>query len=89
MESKLCIYFCSSLIPEVSHLLRNGNYPDVTLKGYPANCSSGYASNEMILEMVGKRLNEFSKIMVFSNSEKEHPVTRSAMMARRTKPALL
>jgi PAS domain S-box-containing protein len=68
MEPKLCIYFCSSLLPEVSHLLQDGNYPDVTLKGYPANCSSGYVSNEMVLEMVAKNLNSFSKIIVVTSA---------------------
>jgi hypothetical protein len=55
-------------LPEVSHLLQDGNYPDVTLKGYPANCSSGYVSNEMVLEMVAKNLNSFSKIIVVTSA---------------------
>jgi len=68
MESKLCIYFCSTLLPEVSHLIQKGNYPDVTLKGYPAHCTTGYVSNEMVLDMVSKNLNSFSKIIVVTSA---------------------
>lgn len=68
MEPKLCIYFCSSLLPEVNHLLQNGNYPDVTLKGYSAHCTSGYISNEMVLEMVAMNLDSFSKIIVVTSA---------------------
>lgn len=68
MESKLCIYFCSTLLPEVSHLIQKGNYPDVTLKGYPAHCTTGYVSNEMVLDMVSKNLNSFSKMIVVTSA---------------------
>ncbi len=68
MENKLCIIFCNSLLPEVSHLLHNGNYPDVTLKGFPLSCTSGFVSNEWILDMVSKDINDFSKIIVITSS---------------------
>jgi PAS domain S-box-containing protein len=68
MESKLCIYFCSTLLPEVSHLIQKGNYPDVTLKGYPAHCTTGYVSSEMVLDMVENNLNSFSKMIVVTSA---------------------
>lgn len=68
MESKLCIYFCSSLLPEVSHLLKELDYPDVSLKGYPANCTKGFLNADSILDMIGSNLDEFSKIIVFAGA---------------------
>ncbi|MFA9390395.1 MAG: ATP-binding protein [Prolixibacteraceae bacterium] len=65
MEAKLCIYICNSLVPEVSHLLRMGSYPDVTLKSFPAVCVGKALNNERIMAMVADQIEHFSKILVF------------------------
>jgi hypothetical protein len=64
METKLCIYICNSLVPEVNHLLHNGNYPDVSVKSFPAICAGGALTDELILDMVAHNIDQFSKIIV-------------------------
>jgi PAS domain S-box-containing protein len=64
MEAKLCIYTCNSLVPEISHLLLSENYPDVTIKSFPAICVGSWLSNEKITEMVANDIDQFSKIII-------------------------
>ncbi len=68
MEAKLCIYICNSLVPEVSHLLQTGNYPDVVVKSFPAICMGVPLNKNGILEMVRDDLSRYSKIIVIVSS---------------------
>lgn len=65
MEAKLCIYVCNSMIPEVSKILKSGNFPDVSLHSFPAVCNGNAMNNNRIIEMVNSNTNQFSKIIIF------------------------
>ena len=64
MKEKLCIFICNSLVPEVSHLLQSGDYPDVELKSFPINCSAKPLDDEGILKLVGNHTDQYDKIIV-------------------------
>jgi len=64
MEHKLCLFFCHSLLPEVSQVIRNGNYPDVSLKGFRGNCAGGCIQPEKAFEQVLNFVDEYDKIIV-------------------------
>jgi hypothetical protein len=40
MKKRLQLYVCQSYLPEVNQILSSGDYPDIKLLGYPANCMS-------------------------------------------------
>ena len=65
---RLCIIICNSLAPEISHILQNGNYPDVTLKSFPAVCSGCSINDERIAEIIGNEPDQYSKIVVIVSS---------------------
>jgi len=62
MEQNLCIYACNMLSPELSQQLREGDYPDVSLKGYFSNCSGKCILKDDLLERMLKDADDFSKI---------------------------
>jgi PAS domain S-box-containing protein len=64
MKDKLCIYICNSLVPEVEHLLHTGDYPDVDLKSFAANCTAKPVDDKAILELIGNKAEEYDKIIV-------------------------
>jgi len=65
---RLCIIICNSLAPEISHILQNGNYPDVTLKSFPAACAGCSITDERIVEIIGDNPDKYSKIVVIVSS---------------------
>lgn len=65
---RLCVIICNSLAPEVSHILKNGNYPDVTLKSFPAVCTGSTITDERIIEIIGDDLDQYSKIVIIVSS---------------------
>lgn len=67
MERKLCIFFCSSLLPEVAQLIGNGDYPDVSLRGFPANCS-GPVSFKKVIDKALDEVDAWSKIIIISSA---------------------
>ncbi len=50
------------LSPELSQQLREGDYPDVSLKGYVSNCSGKCILKDDLLERMLKDADDFSKI---------------------------
>ncbi len=38
MAKKLVLSVCNFMLPEISHVIKNGDYPDVELSGFVANC---------------------------------------------------
>jgi len=38
MDKKLVLSVCNFMVPEVSHVIKNGDYPDVELLSFPASC---------------------------------------------------
>lgn len=68
MDKNLFIYICGSLVPEVSHLLRNGDYPDVTLRSFPSICIGSYLTDDKISEIVAKDEGKYSTALVFVSS---------------------
>ncbi len=65
---RLCIIICNSLAPEISHILQAGNYPDVTLKSFPAVCTGCFVTDERIVEIIGDNPYQYSKIAVIVSS---------------------
>lgn len=65
MKEKLCIYTCNSLVPEVAHLLKTGDYPDVDLKSFPSHCSAKPFDEEGILKLIGNQVDQYDRIIVF------------------------
>lgn len=65
---RLCILICNSLAPEISHVLQSGNYPDVTLKSFPAVCIGCSINDQRIMEIIGDDPGQYSKIVVFVSS---------------------
>lgn len=63
MEQNLCIYACNMLSPELSQQLREGDYPDVSLKGYVSNCSGKCILKDDLLDRMLKDADDFSKII--------------------------
>ena len=68
MERKLTFAVCSFIYPEVSEVIKNGDYPDVNLIQYPASCSGNYASLEIIDGIIKNNINKSSEIVVLKNS---------------------
>ena len=68
MPSKLCIYVCNSLVPEVKYVLKELDFEKVTLKSYPEFCVGNKLSDEYISELVKDDYEEFSKIIFFVSS---------------------
>lgn len=64
MNSRLCIIACTTLAPEISHLLQSGSYPDVKLLSYPSFCVGGRVTNELINQLIGEDNKQYSKILV-------------------------
>lgn len=48
MNEKLIISACNYLIPELAQIINQGDYPDVQLKSFPANCSK-HSLDSMVL----------------------------------------
>lgn len=55
-------------MPEISYVLKNGNYPNVTLKSFPSACVGCAVNDERILEIMGNSLDEYAKIKVIVSS---------------------
>lgn len=55
-------------MPVISHILQNGNYPDVTLKSFPAVCTGCSITDERIVEIIGDNPDQYSKIVVIVSS---------------------
>jgi PAS domain S-box-containing protein len=68
MDQKLCLFVCNSLVPEISHLIQTGDFPDVDVKSYPAICTGSHLTNERISEIIGKELSSYSKVIFFASS---------------------
>ncbi|MDP2890022.1 MAG: PAS domain-containing sensor histidine kinase [Bacteroidota bacterium] len=65
---RLCIIICNSLAPEISHILQNGDYHDVTLKSFPAICVGCTITDQRITEIIGDNPDKYSKIVVIVSS---------------------
>lgn len=52
MEKKLALIVCNFLVPEVSELIRKGDYPDVKLMSFPAICGANSVLAEQIEALV-------------------------------------
>lgn len=64
MDQQLCIISCNSLAPEISHIVQNGDFPDVTLKSFPAVCTGCTITDDRILEIIGHNPDQYSKVVV-------------------------
>ncbi len=71
MRGKLCIYICNSLVPEVSQILRNGDFSDVTLKSFPSVCLGCHFNNKKVLELASKDEEKYTKIIVIASCCKD------------------
>lgn len=54
MIKKLVIFSCSYLAPEISHVLKNGDYPDIKLVTYPANCAQNVINPSSLFQALTK-----------------------------------
>lgn len=68
---RLCIIICNSLAPEVSFILQGGNYPEVTLKSFPAACVGCTLTDQRIEQIIGDKPYQYSKIVVIVSSCRE------------------
>lgn len=57
VEQKLVISVCNFLLPEISEVLNNGDYPDVEIRGFSANCKSNYINTDKITDLISKENN--------------------------------
>jgi len=62
-NKELIISFCSFLMPEVSHIIKNGDYPDVKLLGFQANCNENSITPKKISAMISD--SKFPKSDIF------------------------
>lgn len=50
MNRKLGLLVCNFLVPEIAHVIKNGDFPQIILKSYPARCIKDPFENQSILE---------------------------------------
>ncbi|MCF8363962.1 MAG: DUF1638 domain-containing protein, partial [Prolixibacteraceae bacterium] len=67
-KNKLCIYICNSLVPEVNYLLKMGDYPDVELKSFAANCTTKFFNDDDVLKLIGDHVSDYDKVIVVVSS---------------------
>ncbi|MFO8236195.1 MAG: HAMP domain-containing sensor histidine kinase [Bacteroidales bacterium] len=67
MNEKLTLSACNFLIPEISQVLANENYPEVQLISYTANCSSN-ALNPTVVSDIASKSGSDSGIIVIAGS---------------------
>ncbi len=65
---RLCIIICNSLAPEISHILQNGDYPEVRFKSFPAVCVGCTMTDQRISKIIGDNPDQYSKIVVILSS---------------------
>jgi len=65
---RLCIKVCNFLAPEISHILNEGDYHNVTLKSFPAVCVGCAITDQRINELIGDDPDQYSKIVVILSS---------------------
>lgn len=87
MEKKLCIVTCNSLAPEISNLIQSGDYRDVKIKSFPAECMGCSLNNNRIREIIGDDIENYAKILfIVSNcrsvEEDDLPVGRKIEFIR-------
>ena len=63
MKKKLLLSACTYLVPEISTVIKNGDYPEVQLVSYPANCSLK-ALNQIAIPKIASKLATYSDIIV-------------------------
>ncbi len=63
MKKKLLLSACTYLVPEISTVIKNGDYPDVQLVSYPANCSLK-ALNQIEIPKISSKSATYSDIVV-------------------------
>lgn len=68
MNTKLGLFVCKNLAPEVSQILMSENFPDVELITYSSSCTGSPLDDERILKLTAKFENNFSKILFFVSS---------------------
>ncbi|MBN2486534.1 MAG: DUF1638 domain-containing protein [Bacteroidales bacterium] len=66
MDEKLTLSACNFLIPEIAQVIKNGNYPEVQLISYPANCASNSLNLAVVNEISSKSVSG-SDIIVFGS----------------------
>lgn len=66
MEEKLVISACNFLIPEISQVIKNGDYPDVQLISYPANCSLSALSQKVVSGIVSNTVSDSDVVIIGS-----------------------
>ncbi len=66
MKKKLLLSVCNFLIPEIAQVIKNGNYPEVQLDSYQANCSSK-ALNQIAIPKIAAKSVTNSDIIVIGS----------------------
>lgn len=66
-DFSLCILTCANFEPELSYLLRNGSYPDVTLITLPVNCTGPLIKPEICHELESCK-KKYQKVIALGSS---------------------
>jgi signal transduction histidine kinase len=67
MNRKLVISACGFLMPEIAHVVKNGDYPDVRLLGFQGNCSENSISPSQILNKISESDKKLSDNIIICN----------------------
>lgn len=68
MIKKLTVFTCSYLAPEIAHVIKNGDFPDVQLLPYVANCAQNTVSPSSLSGSLLKLNPETDDICVIGNT---------------------
>ncbi len=65
---KLCLIVCDYFAPEITHVLKSGDYHDVTIKVFSSSCNAAFGYRERAAQIVDECGDTFSKMIVIGCS---------------------